>query len=235
LISRVKYIPSCTPIYQPRSSHDCFASRLEYVSKKEKEIDGREEEEGPGLTLYTIFANIHSTSSTSTSTPCNWRASWNVDMGIRVDLSEAIHLFISLGSNSSLHAMSFSSRVDEAFIDKVFPLSHLIIGRRVDLSSLPLAPRSSPFYTHSSHSSVSVRRLVPRKVLPPFYARSKDLRLFKQYPQTPLPSPLNHQVDITSNKSRLSPFKPFIIFPNITRLNCSNKGSEKLLESRMGG
>jgi hypothetical protein len=69
LISRVRYIPSCTPIYQPRSSHDCFAPRLEYVSKKE--IDRRDEEEGLGLTLYTIFANIHSTSSTSTSTPCN--------------------------------------------------------------------------------------------------------------------------------------------------------------------
>jgi hypothetical protein len=52
---------------------------------------GKEE----GLALYTIFANIHSTSSTSTSTPCNCRASWNVDMGIRVDLSEAIQLFIS--------------------------------------------------------------------------------------------------------------------------------------------
>jgi hypothetical protein len=62
---------------------------------KQRKDEQKRKEEGPGLTLYTIFANIHSTSSTSTSTPCNWRASWNVDMGIRVDLSLAIQLLIS--------------------------------------------------------------------------------------------------------------------------------------------
>ena len=130
---------------------------------------GKEE----GLTLYTIFANIHSTSSTSTSTPCNCRASWNVDIGIRVDLSEAIQLFISLGSNSSLHAMPFSSRVGEASIDKIsYNASELSVASSI--SNLCL-----------SHLVPCRSELIPHTILSPFAGSFLALPYFHSTLATP--------------------------------------------------
>jgi hypothetical protein len=149
-------------------------------------------------------------------------------MGIRVDLSEAIQLLVSSNSYTSVYAISFSFRVGEASIDKIPPMppNYRSQARSLDHYRSHLVPLR-PTLALSQYST-SVRRLATLALL-------TDLRLLKQYPQTPLPSPLHHQIDITPHQSRLSPFKSFIIFPDIPRLDCSNKGSEELLESWMGG
>ena len=124
LLSHGKCIPSYIPVCQP----SCAWSSARR------------------LTLYTIFANIHSTSSTSTSTPCNSRASWNVDIGIRVDLSEAIQLIISSISKSSLDAISLSvvgsipfSAVSNLVTSQYLTLFCVFVGSSLTLLTLTYA------------------------------------------------------------------------------------------------
>jgi hypothetical protein len=121
---------------------------------------GKEE----GLTLYTIFANIHSTSSTSTSTPCNWRASWNVDMGIRVDLSEAIQLFISSVS-CSFHIIISPPPPTPTPMHSSLPAFHSLSppSRRSKAHWVSTAIRTSFLSLPTS----PFRSLVPRTALPP--------------------------------------------------------------------
>jgi hypothetical protein len=87
------------PFINPCMSVDPRVSSFFQLSMGWYRADDEEKEEekknNKGLTLKTIFANIHSTSSKSDSTSCSSSAVWNVDMGIRVDLSDAIQLLIS--------------------------------------------------------------------------------------------------------------------------------------------
>jgi hypothetical protein len=136
----------CMLVDFTRTSVSCYDSiglpiKDETEEKEKGEEEEEDDEEQRELTRKTIFANIHSTSSKSDSTSCNSSAVWNVDMGIRVDLSDAIQLLIS----------------------------HL----------LPNSPKAQ-----ARIGSRPARKL--RLLACP------DLRLFKQHPQTSLPSSLNH-------------------------------------------
>jgi hypothetical protein len=84
----IRYIPFNKALYI--SIHYVYQPD-QIKSQDQRSSNGLE----PLLTLKTIFATIHSTSSGSTSTPWSDSAVWKVDIGILDDLSLAIHLQVS--------------------------------------------------------------------------------------------------------------------------------------------